>query len=112
MNDSYLPPQPPAGLPVSNPHLPIGIPRSVMVFGVMHLVFGTIAVLYSVWGLVTAMMGDRFWQETTPSAESRAILSMEEKIQGVAIAGAGVSIVVGAVMILAGMKLVKGRRNG
>lgn len=111
MSDSYLPPQPPPGLPV-NPHLPIGVPRIVTVFGVMHIVFAVIGLLSAVWALVTALAGNPFMKSMGTGPEVQAQLAMEEKVRTVTMASSGLSILIGIVMIIAGIKLLKGRRDG
>jgi len=110
---SYLPPQPPPGLPV-NPHLPMGIPRIVMVFGILHLVFAGIGMINAASKLFMAIAGNPFlkMQGSSADAQVQAQMSMMDKVKTVEITGAGLSILVGVVMIIAGIKLVKGRRDG
>jgi len=111
---SYLPPQPPPGLPVNNPHLPIGIPRIVTVFGIMHLVFAGIGMVSAVSGLFMAFAGNPSMKMQGNAADAmvQAQQTMMDKVKTVEITGECLSILVGVVMIIAGIKLVKGRRDG
>lgn len=106
-------PQPPPGAPF-NPHLPEGIPRIVTIFGVLHLVFAGIGLLMTAWGLFDALAGNPLlkMQGAGASAEIQAQLAIAEKLKPTVIANSGLSILVGIVMIIAGIMLVKGRRNG
>ena len=107
----YMPPQPPPGLPV-NPHLPIGIPRIVTVFGVMHVVFAGIGILSAAWGVFTSLAGNPFLKMQGAGPQVDAQLAMEAKLKTVTIASSGLSILIGIVMITAGIKLLKGRKDG
>jgi len=108
---SYLPPQPPPGLPV-NPHLPIGIPRIVTVFGVMHIVFAVIGLLSAAWALFSALAGNPFMKMQGAGPEVQAQLALEAKLMTPVMTHSGLAILIGLVMITAGIKLLKGRRDG
>jgi len=115
MNDPspYQPPLPQG--PTSIPPELLGEPAAVKVFGVLHLVFAGLGIISAVWGLFIAVIGNPFLKLTAANPEmSRhldAQLAMQAKINPMSITAAILSMIVAIPMIIAGIQLLKRRKN-
>lgn len=115
--DEGFPDQPPLPQgPVSIPPAMIGMPPVVNVFGILHLVFAGLGVITSVWGLCIAVMGNPFLKLTHSapgmSDQLNAQIAMQEKINPMTITSSILSLLVAVPMIIAGIQMLKKRRNG
>lgn len=106
--------QPPLPQGPAVPPLPQDKPAVANVFGIMHLVFATFGVFSAAWGLFIAVAGNPFLKMSgMPEGQNpmQAQLAMQEKLQPVTIINSGFSLVVAVPMIIAGILLLRGRRN-
>lgn len=116
MNDPspYQPPLPQG--PASIPLALIGPPPAVKVFGILHLVFAGLGTLSAVWGLFIAVIGNPFLKLTAANPEMSghldAQIAMQEKINPMSITASILSLLVAVPMIIAGIRMLKQRRNG
>ena len=112
MNEPF-PSQPPLpqGPPEFSPAL-LGEPPAVKVFGILHLVFAGIGVIGAAWGVFMAVAGNPFMKLSPQmSAQMDAQIAMQEKINPMTITSAILSLLVAVPMIIAGIQLLKKRRN-
>lgn len=112
--DGMSPYQPPH-VPVLPPGLPSGEPPVVKVFGIIHLVFAGIGVVTALFGLATALLGNPFLKLAGDSPEMRAHLesqiAMQERMMPATIATSILSFLVAIPMVVAGIKLLRKRRD-
>ena len=109
--------QPPLSQGPTTFPLPVGgVPPAVNVFGILHLVFAGLGVLSGAWGLFMIVAGNPFLKmsQGNPrlSAQYEAQLAMQEKISPVTITSAILSFVVAVPMVIAGIQLLRKRKNG
>lgn len=94
----------------------LGEPPVVKVMAILHLVFAGIGLLGAVWGLFIAFFGNPFLKlvATDPhlSHQLEAQVQMQQKIAPMSIASGILSILVAIPMIIAGIQMLKRRRNG
>lgn len=95
---------------------PVGDPPEVKVFGILHLVFAGIGLLGAIWSLFVALAGNPFLKSAEGghriSPQVSEQLAMQAKTQPMTIILGILSLVVAAVMITAGVKLLQRRRDG
>ncbi|RYD23434.1 MAG: hypothetical protein EOP88_04135 [Verrucomicrobiaceae bacterium] len=114
--DPASPYQPP--LPQGPPDFPLtyaGDPPAVKVFGILHLVFAGLGILFAAWGLFVAIVGNPILKlQSAPGMESQvqAQLDMQEKIKPMTLTSGVLSLLVAVPMIIAGVRLVKKRGSG
>lgn len=110
----YQPPLPQG--PTSIPPELIGPPPAVKVLGILHLVFAGLGVISAVWGLFIAVIGNPFLKMTTANPEMsghmEAQIAMQAKINPMSITSSILALLVAIPMIIAGILLLKQRRNG
>lgn len=113
--------QPPALTPqeVSNMQQhQLGQPQTVKIFGIMHLVFAGFGVLGLIWGIATLafdMPANPFIPAPrTPQMVQQAQMqaAMQEKLMPMTLITNAISVVVIALMTIAGIQLLKKRRGG
>ena len=94
----------------------IGIPPEVNVLGIMHLVFAGFGVLGAIWGLFVAIAGNPFLKmmphNPHMTQQFDAQMAMQEKISPMTITGSILSLLVAIPMIIAGIQMLRKRRNG
>lgn len=94
----------------------LGEPPAVKVLAILHLVFAGIGLLGAVWGLFIAFFGNPFFKlmATDPhmSRQLEAQVQMQQKIAPMSIATGILSILVAVPMIIAGVRMLKKRRDG
>jgi hypothetical protein len=110
----YQPPQPPEFT-----QLPPGMttePPVVKIFGVLHLVFAGLGLLGGAWSLLLVVVGNPFlklFPQTGPMAKSiEAQLAMQDRVMPATLTTGILSLLVAVPMIIAGILLLKRRRNG
>lgn len=113
--DESSPYQPP--LPQGPPSLP-GLqvaPPAVKVFGILHLVFAGLGVVSGLWALFIAVVGNPFLKmgQFNPqmNEQMNAQLAMQAKINPMSITSSALSLLVAIPMIVAGILLLKQRKN-
>lgn len=113
--------QPPALTPqeISNMQQhQLGQPQTVKIFGIMHLVFAGIGVCGLLWWIATLLFklpANPFMPAaSTPQMAQQAQIQaeMQERIMPMTMISNTISIVVIALMIIAGIQLLKRRRGG
>lgn len=110
-------PQPPPLTPEEMSHYTgleyarLGHPQQVKIFGVMHVVFGSMGILMILWTL-SSFIGKDFSNEyyTSPSKTQEDTKLINQLIAYVIVSGV-LFIVVTALIFKAGILLLKGRRN-
>ncbi|MDE0825207.1 MAG: hypothetical protein OSA48_00185 [Akkermansiaceae bacterium] len=97
---------------------PILEPKRIKVFGVMHIVFGGLGLLMSV-GSVVMMQFQRAILEKTQSASApgmeeynRVSLDLMEKMKPMTYLGLVFTVILGSLLLVAGINLVKSRAKG
>lgn len=97
-------------------HPQIGEPQTVKIFGILHLVFGAYGVFSVLSGIVVIFFGNIFikFLPQTPeiAAELQAQAEMNDKLLPLNITSALLMAVVTALIITAGITLLKKRRSG
>lgn len=113
--DASSPYQPP--LP-QGPPLMSGMaaaPPAVKVFGILHLVFAGLGVISALWALFIALVGNPFLKIAGSTGELggqlEAQIAMQAKINPVSITSSALSLLVAVPMIVAGVLLLKERKN-
>ncbi len=89
----------------------LGEPPAVKVFGILHLVFAGLGLLGAVWGLFIEVVGNPFLKFSPPD-QMDAQIAMQAKIGSMTITSSILSLLVAIPMIIAGIQLLKKRRNG
>ena len=98
------------GSPVFPPAL-LDEPPAVKVFGILHLVFAGLGLIGAGWGLFVALVGNPFLK-FSPAGQMDAQIAMQTKISPMTITSGILSLLVAIPMIIAGVQLLKKRRNG
>ncbi|MES2437845.1 MAG: hypothetical protein V4584_02175 [Verrucomicrobiota bacterium] len=116
MNESF-PDQPPLPQGSTASFHPVGgAPATVNVFGILHLVFAGIGLITAAWAMFIVIAGNPFLNlgETSPElkAQLQAQLAMQEKVNPMSLATSILSILVAIPMIIAGVQLLRKRKNG
>jgi hypothetical protein len=113
--DEASPYQPP--LPQGPPSLP-GMnvaPPAVKVFGILHLVFAGLGIISAIWALFIALVGNPFLKMAGANRQlgeqMDAQLALQAKINPVSITSSTLSLLVAIPMIVAGVLLLKERKN-
>lgn len=90
-------------------------PQPVKVFGIMHLVFAGLGVVSAIWALFIAVVGNPFLKmgefNRQLGEQMDAQIAMQAKINPVSISSAVLSLLVAIPMIVAGILLLKERKN-
>lgn len=90
-------------------------PPAVKVFGILHLVFAGFGVISAIWALFIAFVGNPFLKMagTNPQLGEQidAQIAMQAKINPVSITSSILSLLVAVPMIVAGVLLLKERKN-
>lgn len=109
--------QPPALSPEEVAHLSatqynhLGQPQTVKVFGILHLIFGGYGVLMLVWSLIVIIFGNPFLKLSGSSPEMDMQAKLQADMIGFTIAATGIYFVVTALIVIAGILLLKGRKS-
>lgn len=110
-------PQPPALTPEEmsqlsgNEYSQLGQPQQVKVFGIMHLIFGGYGVLTLLWSLFVIIAGNPFLKLSGNTPEMQMQAKLEADMIGFTIAGTALHFVVTALIVTAGILLLKGRKS-
>jgi hypothetical protein len=113
--DPASPYQPP--LPQGPPSFP-GMhvtPPAVKVFGILHLVFAGLGVVGALWALFIAVVGNPFLKMAGANPQlgeqMEAQIAMQARINPASITSSALSLLVAIPMIVAGVLLLKERKN-
>lgn len=94
----------------------LGQPQTVKVFGIMHVIFAGFGLLMSVWAVFVIVVGNPFLNlmPKTPemAAQAKAQAAMQESMMPMTIISTVLTVLVGAMMLKAGILLLKQRRGG
>lgn len=108
-----------APLPQGPPYIPqamVGEPPAVKVFGILHLVLAGVGSISAIWGLFIAIIGNPFMKLMPSTPEMKAHLEAQEALQAqmlpLTITSSIISLLVAVPMIIAGVKLLKKRKDG
>lgn len=94
----------------------LGQPQTVKVFGIMHVVFAAFGLLSSVWVVFDSVAGNSFINRgpQTPemAAQAKAAAAMEQGMMPMTVISTVLTVIVGLLMLKAGILLLKKRRGG
>lgn len=94
----------------------LGQPQTVKVFGIMHVIFAGFGLLMSIWVVFVMVVGNPFLHlmPQTPEmvAQAKAQAAMEESMLPMNIISTALTVLVAAIMLRAGLLLLKKRRSG
>lgn len=94
----------------------LGQPQTVMVFGIMHVVFAGFGLLSGVWIVFESVVGNPFLSRgpQTPemAAQAKAQAVMEQGMMPMTVISTVLTVIVGLLMLKAGILLIKKRRGG
>lgn len=113
--DPYQPPawSPPPVPTASEP--PAIDPPVVKVLGILHLVLAGIGCLGAVWGLVVALLGNPMLALAGGAGQDPAFqaqVAMQKRLLPMTLTSSALSLLVAVPMIVAGLRLLKRRRDG
>lgn len=89
----------------------LGQPQQVKVFGIMHLVFGAYGVLAVLWSLYVALIGNPILKFAGNSPEIQLQTKLESQMFAYTVASTAFMALVTALIIVAGILLLKGRKS-
>lgn len=93
----------------------IGEPQTVKIFGILHLVFAAFGTMGIAWALLTAVTGNPFasFGPQTPEMAAQAEMQaqMQDKLMPMNVISNVIAIVVTILMVLAGIKLLKKKKD-
>jgi hypothetical protein len=95
----------------ANQYSYLGQPQTVKVFGILHLIFGGFGVLASLWSLYVIIIGNPFLKLAGASPEVQLQTQLEAKMLTYTVVSTAIYIAVTALIIIAGVQLLKGRKN-
>jgi hypothetical protein len=91
-------------------------PPVVKVFGILHLIFAGLGLLGGAWSLFLVVVGNPFlklFPQTGPMAKSmEAQLAMQDQVMPATLTAGILSFLIAVPMIIAGIQLLKRRKNG
>lgn len=94
----------------------LGQPQTVKVFGIMHLIFAGLGLLSSLWAVFVIVVGNPFinLMPKTPemAAQAKAQAAMQQDMMPLTIISTIMTVVIGLIMLKAGILLLKKRRSG
>lgn len=94
----------------------LGQPQTVKVFGIMHVVFAALGLLSAVWTLFVTVVGNPFMhlgpQTPEMAAQAKAQEAMEQGMMPMTVISTILTVIVGLIMLKAGILLLKKRRAG
>jgi hypothetical protein len=92
----------------------LGQPQTVKVFGIMHVIFAAYGLLMTVWTVFVLAVGNPFENllPNTPQmeAQAKAQAAMEESMMPMTVISTILTVIVAAIMLKAGILLLKKRR--
>lgn len=94
----------------------LGQPQTVKVFGIMHVIFAALGLLMCVWTVFDMVVGNPFEsmfpQAPQMEAQAKAQAAMEESMMPMTVVSTVLTVIVAAMMLKAGILLLKRRRSG
>ncbi|MFM2198596.1 MAG: hypothetical protein RLZZ505_2028 [Verrucomicrobiota bacterium] len=92
-----------------------GQPQMVKVFGIMHVIFAAFGLLSSLWAIFVIVAGNPFlnMMPKTPemAAQAKAQAAMEANMMPMTLISTFITVIVGLLMLKAGIMLLKKRRG-
>lgn len=108
--DQPSPYQTPASAPPPLQATYIAEPPALKVFGILHLIFSAFGLLMGGWSLLTLLIGNPMLHESTPGYEAQLIY--QEKMKWVTALTGGFILIIAALLIVSGIKLVRSKPDG
>lgn len=94
----------------------LGQPQTVKVFGIMHVIFAGYGLLMAVWTVFVLVVGNPFENmfPKTPQmdAQAKAQAAMQEDMMPMTVISTVLTVIVAAIMLRAGILLLKKRGSG
>lgn len=90
----------------------LGQPQQVKIFGIIHVVLGGYGVLTVLWALVAVFAANLFIKFMGNTPEMQMQIAIQTKLLPVTIAGNVISAIITALLLTAGILLLKGRKSG
>ncbi len=94
----------------------LGQPQTVKIFGIMHVVLAGYGILMSAFALVIAFTGNPILKlmpkNPAMAAQVQMQAEMQEKMMPASIISTVVTIIIAILMLIAGIKLLKKRKDG
>ena len=93
-----------------------GQPQAVKIFGIMHVIFAAFGILSSVWAGFIAFIGNPFLnfglKNPAMAAQTKAQAEMQAQTLPETLIGIALTLIIAALMLTAGIQLLKKRRSG
>ena len=97
-------------------HADLGQPQTVKVFGIMHVIFAAYGLLMTVWTVYVLAVGNPFenFFPKTPQmeAQAKAQAAWQESMMPMTVISTVLTVIVTAIMLKAGILLLKKRGSG
>lgn len=97
----------------------LGQPQTVKVFGIMHVIFAVLGLLMCAWTVFEMVAGNPLEnmlpqgpQTPQMEAQAKAEAAMEESMRPMTVISTVLTVIVAAIMLKAGILLLKRRRSG
>jgi hypothetical protein len=84
-------------------------PGVITVFGILHIVFASLGILVAIWGFLQPLIMSHLADSSSPQMQMQ--IAMQEKIRPAALLTTSLSLIVGLIMLPAGIKLLKNKRD-
>ena len=94
----------------------LGQPQTVKVFGILHIAFAAFGLLSSIWTIFISVAGNPFLNLSAANpaaqAQAKAQLAMEKQMLPATVAMTVLTVIIAALMLTAGIKMLKKRKDG
>ncbi len=91
-------------------------PQTVKIFGIMHVILASLGLLMTVWTVFVLAVGNPFEnmfpQTPQMAAQAKAQAAMQEDIMPITVISTILTVIVAAIMLRAGILLLKKRGSG
>lgn len=94
----------------------VGQPQTVKIFGIMHVIFAGFGLLSLIWTVILLTAGNPVFLFMPKTPEIAAQIKAQEAMQGqmmsVTVVSGLLTLVIGSIMLVAGIQLLKKRKAG
>lgn len=92
-------------------YVQLGQPQTIKIFGIFHLILGGLGSLMLLWTLVIIFYGNPFMAMVGNTPEMQAQENFQNETMGVTIFTTAIHALITVLILMAGVKLIKGRRD-